>query len=117
MRYRNKDKREINQFGQELGYAICFGGPSLTYVKGIVCQDGSKRIYHKTGEPDTYFSMPGYVTVKGNKVKGYLTCDNITEEYKFIVYVNEKNSYLITGIENNVTTLFKKTVVASVDYF
>lgn len=107
MRYRNKDKRELNKFGQELGYAIWFGGPSLTYVKGILCQDGTRRIYHKTGEADTWFSMSGYVTVKGNKVKGYLTCDDITGEYNFRVYVNEKNSYLITGIENNVTTLFK----------
>jgi len=115
MRYRNKDKRELNNFGQELGYAIWLGGPSLAYVKGILCQDGIRRIYHKTGEPDTYFSMPGYVTVKGNKVKGYLTC--INEEYNFRVYVNEKNSYLITGIKNNVTTLFKKTILASVDYF
>ena len=107
MKYINKDKREINEFGQELGYAIWFGGPSLTYVKGIVCQDGIRRIYHKTGEPDTWFSMPGYVTVKGNRVKGYLACDDITGEYVFRAYVNEKNSYLITGIKNNVTTLFK----------
>jgi len=105
MRYRNKDKREINKFDQELGYAIWMGGLSLTYVKGILCQDEIRRIYHKTGEPDTYFSMPGYVTVKGKKVKGYLTTNN-DGVYEFRVYVNEKNSYLITGIKNNVTTLF-----------
>ena len=96
MRYRNKDAREDNGFGQEIGFAISGWGKALTYVKGIVCQDGSKRIYHKTGEPDTYFSMPGYVTVKGKKVKGYLTTDGITGEYVFRVYLYEKNHHLIT---------------------
>ena len=94
MRYRNKDKREVNQFGQELGYAIWMGGPSLTYVKGILCKDGIKRIYHKTGEPDTFFSMPGYVTVKGKTVTGYLTTNN-DGAYEFRPYAYGKNHNLI----------------------
>ena len=76
-KYRYTDKQETNEHGQTLGFAHWIGGPDLTYVSGIVCSDGKRRNWFKTNEPDTYFSVPGYVHCKGSKVKGYLTSEEI----------------------------------------
>jgi hypothetical protein len=76
-KYRYTDKQETNEHGQTLGFAHWIGGPSLTYVSGIVCSDGKRRNWFKTNESDTYFSVPGYVHCKGNKVKGCLTSGEI----------------------------------------
>jgi len=84
-KYRYKDKQETNEHGQILGYAIWMGSPSLTYVGGAICEDGSKANWFKTDEPDTYFSTPGYIHRHGRRVRGFLACeDNGT--YRFISY-------------------------------
>jgi hypothetical protein len=71
-KYRYTDEQQTNKHGQILGFAHWMGGPDLTYVKGIVCDDGSRRTWFKSAEPDTYFSVPGYVHCKGKKVAGYM---------------------------------------------
>lgn len=83
-KYRYKDKQEVNQHGQVLGYALWMGGPSLTYVGDIACEDGSKANWFKTNEADTFFSVPGYINRGGKRVKGYMTCNDGL--YKFIAY-------------------------------
>jgi hypothetical protein len=75
-KYRYQDRQEQNEHGQTLGYALWMGGPSLTYVGGIVCKDGTKANWFKTSEPDTWFSMPGYIHRRSRKVYGFLSCDD-----------------------------------------
>jgi hypothetical protein len=96
-KYRYKDKQETNAHNQTLGYALWMGGPDLTYVKGIVCNDGKRRNWFKSGEPDSYFSIPGYVHCKGRKVRGYLTTETINGEclYQFREISGDNFSRLI----------------------
>ena len=81
----SQDKQETSVHSQTLGYAIWMGGPDLIYVGGIVCNDGKRRNWFKSGEPDTYFSIPGYVHCKGKKARGYLTAETVSGEclYQF----------------------------------
>lgn len=74
--YRYTDSQTVNQHGQTLGYAHWMGGPSLTYVGGVVCEDGSKANWFKTSEPDTFFSIPGYIHRKGKRVQGFITVED-----------------------------------------
>jgi hypothetical protein len=71
-KYRYKDRTETNPFGQTLGYVDWMGGTELTYVGGILCADGCKRNWFKTGEVAYANAIPGYVNVKGKKVHGCL---------------------------------------------
>ena len=67
------DREETNRHGQVLGYMDWMGGRSISRIKNTVCPDGSLRTWFRTAEPDTFFSIPGYVHVKGKKVHGYVT--------------------------------------------
>ena len=85
-KYRYQDQQVENEFGQTLGFAVWMGGPTLTYVKGIHCEDGTKANWFKSAEADTYFSIPGYIHRKGKRVNGFLTCDDGC--YEFVAYKN-----------------------------
>jgi hypothetical protein len=78
-KYRYKDRTETNPFGQTLGYVDWIGGTELTYVGGILCADGCKRNWFKTGEALNAFAVPGYVHVKGKKVHGVLVAEHVEE--------------------------------------
>lgn len=84
-KYRYTDRQETNQHGQTLGFAEWMWGPSLTYVGNVVCEDGSTANWFKTGEPDTWFSCPGYVHRHGRRVSGFLTGGG-DEPYRFVAY-------------------------------
>lgn len=83
-KYRYKDRQETNEFGQVLGFAEWMGGPTLTYVGGVICEDGNIANWFKTAEPDTWFSTPGYVHRKGKRVSGFLTSDG--GKFRFVAY-------------------------------
>jgi hypothetical protein len=74
-RYR-KDKVETNSHGQELGYALWMGGPSLTYVGSVICPWGRANFFKSAEESvtNTGFTMPGYVHAFNRRIYGYLTC-------------------------------------------
>jgi hypothetical protein len=72
-KFRYQDKTETNEVGQTLGFAVWMGGPDLTYVGGVICEDGTTANWFKSGEADTWFSVPGYIHRKGRKVTGFLT--------------------------------------------
>lgn len=78
-KYRYKDKVEINPFGQTLGFVIWQAGTELTYVGDILCADGCKRNWFKTGEAVTAYAIPGYVHVKGKKVHGGLVAEHVED--------------------------------------
>lgn len=70
---------------------------SIAAVQNCQCEDGVRRTVYATGEPDTFFSIPARVSVKGKTVAGYLTTDN--GEWQFRAYRYRKNWRLIAAPE------------------
>ena len=54
-------------------YTQWMGGPSLAGIRNCPCDDGARRTVYITGEPDTWFSLPAAVSVKGKRRKGFVT--------------------------------------------
>lgn len=86
-------------------YPMPFG--SLRKVTNVLCEDGKFRNAHIVSEPDTYFSIPAVVYVKGKTVRGFVSCDhnddyldavdmrNSANCWYFRAYKYLKNAYLI----------------------
>ena len=83
--YRYTDRQEINEHGQTLGFALWMGGPSLTYVGNVVCEDGSTANWFKSAEPELHFAIPGYIHHKGRRVSGSLVA-NSGEPFRFVAH-------------------------------
>jgi len=80
-KFRYQDQQQTTEHGQILGFANCMGSLSLAHVRGVVCDDGVRRNWFKTAEPDTFFSVPGYVRAFGKKVHGFMSSSD--GPYKF----------------------------------
>lgn len=65
----------------------------LVAVRKALCSDGKRRYVRITSEPDTFFSVPGSVKVKGRTVSGFVTCDD--GDYKFHASQKGKNGGLL----------------------
>ena len=65
----------------------------LVGVKHCPCGDGVARRVWRVGVPDTMWSAPGYVTVRGKTVTGFVTCNE--QGYRFIASRFGQNAYLI----------------------
>lgn len=65
----------------------------LVGVQHCPCSDGRARRVYSIGQPDTYFSAPGKVRVRGKTVTGFVTCDE--SGYKFIANKFGKNGHLL----------------------
>jgi len=50
------------------------GGPSLALIRNAPTEWGARTVYI-TAAPDTFFSIPAAVTVKGRTVRGYVTTE------------------------------------------
>lgn len=80
---------------------------SLAKVTNAICEDGKQRNAFVTAEPDTFFSVPARVYVKGKTVSGFLSRETIqgfsTETpddpavWKFTAYSYGKNGHLLKG--------------------
>lgn len=70
-RYR-RDESRTNEHGQIEHFARWMGGPSLSAVEGVVCDDGKTRTVEVTGDADTYFSIPARTHANGKTVSGFL---------------------------------------------
>lgn len=77
MRYRD-DISEIKADGSIAYYAKWIGGPTLSKIENCRTEiNGDWRAtVFITGEPDTFFSIPAVMIVKGVRIKGYVTTDN-----------------------------------------
>jgi hypothetical protein len=72
----------------------------LLAVKHCPCSDGVARRARVTGQPDTFFSIPASVQVKGKTVSGFLTnsptyIKGVKEGYIFIAVSYGKNGHLL----------------------
>lgn len=73
-------------------------GPWQVPVKVLdcLCSDGVRRVATITGAPDTYFSIPARVTVKGKTVSGFvMTRSGFEDDYEFVAYTYRKNGNLL----------------------
>lgn len=72
----------------------------------VLCVDGKRRTVRITAQPDTYFSIPGSVSVKGKTVSGFV-CDytlwNGESDLEFIAVQTGKNHHLLPGIPSRDT--------------
>lgn len=78
---------------------IEYSGSWQTPLKGrrVLCSDGKRRNAHALKQPDTCFSMPATVQVKGKTVTGYLTGveTNGHPDVEFRAYRYGKNGGLL----------------------
>lgn len=69
---------------------------SIARVENVPCADGKRRTFDASGEPDTYFSLPGSVRVNGKHVSGFVSFDSGAidgrpEGFAFLAYAYGKN--------------------------
>lgn len=57
-------------------YAVWMGGDSLAGIRNCPCDDHGTRTVYVTGEPDTFFSQPAAIQVKGRRVTGWIGCED-----------------------------------------
>jgi len=64
--------------------SVLSNGPwaQLVKIKNCMCSDGIQRVAKITGQPDTYFSVPAAVKIRGKTVTGFITCDENGYEFK-----------------------------------
>lgn len=72
-----------------------FWGVRTFKIEGVTCQDGARRTFYPTAEPDTFFSQPGYVVVKGKKVSGAFYSGDYRTPPTFHANLKGKNAHLI----------------------
>ena len=66
--------------------------------KRALCSDGRRRYATITSEPDTFFSIPASVKVRGKRVSGFITgreSEDGRQDYEFIAYSYGKNGKLL----------------------
>ena len=69
-------------------------------VKHALCSDGKRRYARLTSHPDTFFSIPAQVKVKGKTVSGFImsfTNEDGNADYGFIAVQTGKNASLLPG--------------------
>jgi hypothetical protein len=79
-RYR-ADVFQQEKDGSETGWANWMGGPTLSMVKNCRVDLANVNAPMRsnvfiTGEPDTWYSTPAVTSIKGCRVKGYVTTDD-----------------------------------------
>ena len=74
-----------------------FGSWHIPYKQtNVLCSDGRSRVVWFNGqEPDTYFSQPGKVYVKGKAVTGFVSYDFESDRWVFMAYSYRKNGHLL----------------------
>lgn len=66
----------------------------LIKVKNCPCSDGVRRTVHRIRTPDTFWTAPGHVYVKGKTVTGFTSMDN-HDGYTFHANIFGRNGHLL----------------------
>lgn len=77
---------------------IHYQGPwqIATRATDVLCSDGIRRTVILAVEPDTFFTIPGKVQVKGKTVTGFIVhCGDGNKDIQFHAYQNGKNGHLL----------------------
>jgi len=61
----------------------------------VLCSDGKRRSAFRLRTPDTFFSMPASIKIKGKTVSGYLTKSSDGTDVEFHSYLYGKNGHLL----------------------
>ncbi len=87
------------------------GAPFSSIARGenVPCEDGVLRTFHTGSEPDTMWTVPGWVYVKGKTVRGFLSFRSAQDGLRytgtlavlgkegpvFMAYTYRRNGHLI----------------------
>jgi hypothetical protein len=64
--------QEVVPYPSQYGYSV---GPRM--IRGVLCEDGKQRTAQCSAKgPDTFFSVPARIKVKGKTVSGFVTQEN-----------------------------------------
>lgn len=81
--YRLDREGEAKPDGAIPVYTEWMGGPSLAAIRNCpVAGFTGRRTARITSEPDTYFSQPAFITVKGKRLTGYITGTDTGYEFR-----------------------------------
>ena len=79
---------------------LCYPNGGMTRKAYVVCPDGAKRV-STCGIPDTWFSIPARLRIKGQTITGYVTGteqSNGDPSYEFRVHTPEQAKFTaVTG--------------------
>lgn len=73
------DIKEVQPDGAIVWRARWMGGTPLARIDNCRLANLSgdlRRVVYATGEPDTYFSIPAVCTLRGCRVRGYVTSED-----------------------------------------
>lgn len=71
-KYRFDGQDEPDANGAVRLYSVWMGGQPTAGVRNCPCGEYGRRTVYTTGEPDTYFSIPAAISVKGKRISGWL---------------------------------------------
>lgn len=96
--YPGETQRHYSDSGQTW---LCYYGMwQIPYHAALLCPDGVIRHTHRiAAEPDTFFSIPCAVKVRGKTVTGFLTTNN-AGEYTFHPSLYLKNGHVFDKQES-----------------
>lgn len=57
-------------------HSVWMGGKPIAGVCNCPSGEYGRRMAYVTGEPDTWFSIPAAIQVKGKRINGFLTMEN-----------------------------------------
>lgn len=79
-KYRADESSEPCRNGAVAWYARWMGGPSLALIRNCPIKNLPGEIAPRTvyiqGDPDTFFSLPAACKVRGQKITGFVTCED-----------------------------------------
>lgn len=86
--------------GYAIGRPFCSRGPwsGLVRVVGALCDDGTLRTATITGHPDSFFSQPARVTVRGRTVTGFVTVDDMLPINTTTAYTADGRAAIPMGV-------------------
>lgn len=94
-----QERRDLEDKLCMVHYRHTFYGYQITKISGILCEDGKRRTAIVRGEPDTWFTQPAYVRVRGRTVSGFITTryDEALggDRRVFVAYKYGRNGWLL----------------------
>ena len=106
MRYRCDTSRP-NPDGSTSHYAEWFGGPTLAKISDCLCEDGNRRTVEITGGPDSFFSVPAAVRVKGKRIKGFITTLDFAPHHNATVFVSTDRPGICPEYRQMINAMFE----------
>lgn len=70
---------------------------TVTKVTGVLRPDGRRVTFYPVGQPDTFFTQPGFLFFRGRKVTGFIVSNSDSDpgcDFRFIPDVSRRNGHI-----------------------